>query len=301
MIITPRYVSPSGTVELYCADAMQVLLALSTATINALITDSPYSSGGMYRGDRAVSTSSKYVQGGQQKHLADFTGDNRDQRSFRYWCDLWLSQCRRITTPGAPICLFTDWRQLPITTDALQSAGWIWRGLLPWDKTEAARPQVGRFRCQAEYVVWGSNGPMKADKSVGVLPGAFRVPISHKDKHHQVGKPTALLEQIVRICPPNGSILDLFMGSGTTGVAAVRQGRRFIGVEIDPHYFNVSVTRIEAALAERRQKPSPRPLKERFTNVMHGLGGRALNWDEQPIPEQPQHKEQPRRLDVVTM
>jgi site-specific DNA-methyltransferase (adenine-specific) len=253
MIPTPSYVSPCGAVTLYSADAMQVLLAIPTATVNALITDAPYSSGGMFRGDRAMSTRDKYVQSGQRHALQDFTGDNRDQRSFRYWCDLWLAQCRRASVIGAPVCLFTDWRQLPVTTDALQSAGWVWRGLVPWDKTEAARPQVGRFRNQAEYVVWGSNGPMKGDPNVGVLPGAFRVAVSHKDKHHQVGKPTKLMEQIVRICPPGGTVLDPFMGSGTTGVACVRQGRRFIGCEVDPHYFGVARERIEAELEERRQ------------------------------------------------
>jgi site-specific DNA-methyltransferase (adenine-specific) len=252
--MSPTYVSPCGTVTLYHADAMQVAHAVPTATVNALITDAPYSSGGIFRGDRAVTTSSKYVQGGQANYLPDFTGDSRDQRSFRYWCDLWLSQCRRAAVPGAPVCLFTDWRQLPVTTDALQSAGWVWRGLVPWDKTEATRPQVGRFRCQAEYIVWGSNGPMKADATVGVIPGAFRFPVCRSDKHHQVGKPTPLMEQIVRICPPGGAVLDPFTGSGTTAVACIRQGRRFIGCELDPYYFGVAVERIEAELAQRTRE-----------------------------------------------
>jgi DNA modification methylase len=45
-------------------------------------------------------------------------------------------------------------------------------------------------------------------------------------------------------------VFDPFMGSGTTGVACVRTGRRFIGIEIDPHYFAIAKRRIEAELAQ---------------------------------------------------
>jgi len=47
--------------------------------------------------------------------------------------------------------------------------------------------------------------------------------------------------------PPNGTILDAFMGSGTTGVAAVQMGRRFIGIEREPKYFDIACRRIEDA------------------------------------------------------
>lgn len=250
-IPAPTWQSADGRITLYNADAMRILLSLPEAYVDCLCTDAPYSSGGAFRGDRMMATADKYVQSGQRRRGRDFTGDNRDQRSFRYWCDLWLAQCRRASVPGAPVCLFTDWRQLPITTDAMQSAGWVWRGLAVWDKTEAARPQMGRFRSQAEYIVWGSNGPMPLRQDVGVLPGVFRVPITQADKHHQVAKPSKLMEQIVRICPPNGIVLDPFMGSGSTAIGAIRQGRRFIGVELDEIYFNVAVQRITQELAQR--------------------------------------------------
>ena len=55
------------------------------------------------------------------------------------------------------------------STDALQWAGWIWRGTAVWDKGNS-RPQKGRFRQQAEYIVWGSNGPMPINRPVSCLP-----------------------------------------------------------------------------------------------------------------------------------
>lgn len=69
--------------------------------------------------------------------------------------------------------MFIDWRQLPAATDALQWAGWIWRGTAVWDKGNS-RPQKGRFRQQAEYIVWGSNGDMPISRPVPCLPGVFK-------------------------------------------------------------------------------------------------------------------------------
>jgi site-specific DNA-methyltransferase (adenine-specific) len=51
----------------------------------------------------------------------------------------------------------------------------------------------------------------------------------------------------------DATILDPFMGSGTTGVACVKTGRKFIGVEIDPGYFDIAVNRIKKAIAEQKE------------------------------------------------
>lgn len=56
------------------------------------------------------------------------------------------------------MCVFTDWRRLPLTTGALQCAGFTWRGVTVWDKTEGVRPQRGRFRNQADYIGGGAQG-----------------------------------------------------------------------------------------------------------------------------------------------
>jgi site-specific DNA-methyltransferase (adenine-specific) len=109
---------------LWQGDALRVLQELPDASVDAVITDPPYSSGGQYRGDRAgFSTAAKYVRGGTGIARPDFSGDNRDQRGFAYWCALWMSEALRVARPGSPICVFTDWRQLPTTTDSLQAGG----------------------------------------------------------------------------------------------------------------------------------------------------------------------------------
>lgn len=113
-----------------------------------------------------------------------------------------------------------------------------------WDKTEGVRRQLGRFRNQAEYVVWGSKGHMPLRRRAPVLPGVIREPVREADKLHMTGKPTALMRQLVRICGAGGRILDPFAGSGTTLVAAQQEGYRWVGVEMTDHYAQITRERL---------------------------------------------------------
>ncbi|APP01118.1 site-specific DNA-methyltransferase [Xanthomonas perforans] len=222
--------------QLLQGDALTILPTLEANSFDALITDPPYASGGLTAAARARPPSTKYCRDGGH---ADFVGDERDQRSHLKWMHLWLSECARVLKDGAPVLLFTDWRQLPLTTDALQIAGFTWRGITVWDKTEGVRPQLGRFRNQAEYIVWGSKGNMPLDRRAPVLPGVIRESVRKADKHHLTGKPTELMRRLVSICEAGGQILDPFAGSGTTLVAAKLEGYGWTGVEISPHYAEV--------------------------------------------------------------
>lgn len=233
-------------VTLHHGEALAVLASLPTASVDALVTDPPYSSGGMVRGDRTGATGSKYMRG-EVYTQADFSGDSRDQRAYAYWCALWISEAARVIRPGGVGLLFTDWRQLPATTDALQSGGLVWRGIVPWYKP-TARPMAGRFTAHCEYVVWGSNGamPVEFDGSMPVLPGFYQAS-PPRDREHQTQKPLEIMRDMVMIAPEGGTVLDPFMGSGTTGVAAMLEGRKFIGVEQVDHYAEIAARRIREA------------------------------------------------------
>lgn len=233
--------------EMHLAEAYDWALNADDDSIDALITDPPYSSGGFVRGDRTATTRTKYVKSGASVELEDFDGDNRDQRGFLAWCTLWLTEALRIVKPGCPIGVFTDWRQLPITTDAVQAGGFVWRGIAVWTKGGMSRPQMGRYRSDAEYLVWGSRGPMRSGEDVGVLPGSWKSsPVAHGERVHITQKPVEVMEEVVRIAPPEGRVLDLFAGSGSTGVACLRRGRRFVGVERSAINFAIACKRLRA-------------------------------------------------------
>lgn len=241
-----------GNATLYRGDSMDVLRSLSD-TVDALITDPPYSSGGLMRSDRTMNTTAqKYVQGGKARYAAhnmDFSGDNRDARSWCFWMSSWMTLVQERMKPGGYALCFTDWRQLPMLTDVFQAAGFVWRGLVTWDKTESSRaPHTGYFRHQCEYIVWGSNGPLAASKHGGPWPGLVRERVDHTQKLHMTGKPVRLMGELVKCVPPGGLILDPFMGSASTGVAALQLGYRFIGIEKTAHYFDVACKRLEQAV-----------------------------------------------------
>lgn len=254
---TPYYADDRAT--LYGGDALAVLASLPTASVDAVITDPPYSSGGMMRGDRANSVDAKYVVSYGRHDLADFTGDNRDQRGYGFWVALWLGECLRVVKPGGVAALFTDWRQLPVTTDAIQAGGFVWRGIVPWHKP-SGRPIQGRYANSCEYVVWGTSGPRGLDALGGhSLPGFFQAN-SPRDRDHMTQKPLSVMRELMKITPEGGTVLDPFMGSGTTGVGAVIEGRNFIGVELSSRYQQVARERIVAAQVGYRDDGAQLPL-----------------------------------------
>lgn len=248
-----------GDATLYLGDCLN--LAGELPRIEALITDPPYSSGGMVRGDRMQATTAKYINTDSQiTYREDFSGDNRDQRAFLTWATMVFSALHANAVPGAPILAFTDWRQLPTMTDAIQCGGWVWRNLATWWKP-GVRMQKGRFSSSAEYVVFGSHGPInEGERSLqNVLSFA---PVGGEDKQHIAEKPVELLETLVGVTPAGACVTDVFMGSGTTGVACVRAGRPFVGVEMDRHMFDIACRRIEQAYAQRPlfdAAPQPKP------------------------------------------
>jgi site-specific DNA-methyltransferase (adenine-specific) len=232
---------------LHHGDALAVLPTIEPGSVDLVLTDPPYNSGGRTQSDRTKDTArSKYVSGDAGHQLADFPGDNRDQRGYTAWLSLILAHCLAAAKPGASLLVFTDWRQLPATSDALQAGGWLWRGIVPWHKP-INRPRIGGFRAECEYVLWGSNGPIDATRNPVYLPGWYSASQPRGTKRvHITQKPVDLLGDLVRVCVPGGVVLDPFTGSGSTGVAALQSGRPFVGVEATEHYAATARGRLEA-------------------------------------------------------
>jgi hypothetical protein len=102
----------------------------------------------------------------------------------------------------------------------------------------------------------------KAQMKWGTLPGGYIAGPGWNDKARMGGKPTALMESLVRDYSRTGdTVLDSHMGAGTTGVACLRNGRKFIGCEIDHDAFDIACRRIEQAAKQGQlfepQQPNP--------------------------------------------
>ena len=158
----------------------------------------------------------------------------------------------------------SDWDATPVDTETLallvaaSDVQIIWggnyfdlppsRGFLVWDKCQPFEFSLA----MAEYA-WVSR-----DQNAKI----FRSRPQAIGKQHPTQKP----EELMRWCAEmtTGTILDPFMGSGTTGVACVKLGRKFIGIEIDPKYFDIACRRIEKAYAQPDlfvAPPEPKPVQ----------------------------------------
>ena len=239
-------------------EALSLLRELPDASVDAVITDPPYSSGGAMRGDRTAPTEQKYTgwsqnaDGSSRKPTTaqiGFSGDTRDQRGYLVWSSMWMTECQRILKPGGTFATFTDWRQLPTTTDAVQAAGLVWRAIAVWDKG-VGRPVKGRFRNHVEYVVWATNGPHSNPQDAYPSAVLRHSSPSGARRIHLTEKPVSLIADLLTLTPPGGVILDPFAGSGTTGVAAIQSGREFLGFEMSEHYHAVAVDRLSKAEAD---------------------------------------------------
>ena len=139
---------------------------------------------------------------------------------------------------------FTRWDAWPDVWEIIGQCFPI-RGLLVWDK---GNPGMG------DLCHWGPSYEMIASAGIGKLRGKrdqsiLRYSIAPVNgRNHPTEKPIELLIYLIeKMSDPGDTILDPFMGSGTTGVACVRTGRNFIGIEIDPGYFEIARRRIEEA------------------------------------------------------
>lgn len=235
-------------IQIYQGNCRDFLKAYDGPQIDAVITDPPYASGGATLSERLAPTSQKYTDGKKQCPFPDFLGDQLDARSWLHMMADTFAAARDRCHDGAVLVSFIDWRQLPLLTDAVQWAGWSWRGTLAWDKV-SSRPQKGRFRQQSEFAIWASNGRLPIDRPVPILPGVFRYTnVQGPERLHQTQKPLALMREIVKICVPGGLILDPFSGSGSTLAAAHAEGYDAIGVELSTEIAKTAAERLSVPL-----------------------------------------------------
>lgn len=136
--------------------------------------------------------------------------------------------------------------------DAIEAAGAKYKRAMVWIKPDAMPqfngqgPSVGHEMmvsawCGAGHSRWNGGGK----------PGVFTFTKNTAGAEHPTQKPLPLMSELVRLFSFEGdTVCDPFCGSATTGVAAIRQGRHFIGIEQDPKWFDLSLRRLSEALQQ---------------------------------------------------
>jgi site-specific DNA-methyltransferase (adenine-specific) len=222
---TPYY--QSDRVTLYNADCLAVLPQLAAGSVDAVVTDPPYGTGAWKRS------------------VSGAGGDPRAIHTLETW-DVWRTDwldTAWVKSRGR-VLMFCATTNLPSVFDWAGTRPWR---LFAWSKSDP-RP---RFSGQPAYgfeCLVAVGGYEKIGGVDWVRASAPRINRDRDGTGHPHQKPIAAAEWACSLASAaNALILDPFMGSGTTGVAAIKTGRKFIGIELDAGYCEIAKKRIVEA------------------------------------------------------
>ncbi|HKM70367.1 MAG TPA: DNA methyltransferase [Stellaceae bacterium] len=241
-----------GRHRLVCGDALQgtsyeVLLGGELA--QTVVTDPPYN----------VPITGHAMGRGKVRHREfKMASGEMSEAAFTAFLETFIRQTITFSADGSIHYVFIDWRHLPELLTAARPLYTAWKALLVWNKTNAG--QGSFYRSKHELISVFKNGAAPHINNFGLgAQGRYRAnvldypgvnslhPARRGDLDlHPTVKPVALLADLLRDCSRrNGIVLDPFVGSGTTILAAERTGRIARAIELDPLYVDVALRRWE--------------------------------------------------------
>ena len=224
-----------GNATLYHGDCLEILPKLGK--VGAVITDPPY----------GINTKSD--GSGKLSPWGDLVNS-------AHWYAAWMREARSHLRADGALWTCLNWRSMVTFQKASCDLAWPIDSLMVWDKRWIGPGGVRGLRPSYELVaLFGMPDFAIEDRGLADVQ-AFPVG-SWKPNGHPAEKPIALMDFLVSVTP--GAVLDPFLGSGTTGVAAVVAGREFIGIEMDRRWFDLACERISRAQAQGTLLP-PEPV-----------------------------------------
>ena len=234
-----------GDATLYLGDCLEIMPTLPK--VDAVVTDPPYGIG------------DKPITG--QRRSGKRVGGVNNWHPETTWDDLINPEWAALCTKAAPVvCWFGHWRRREEVAAAMS---FPLRSEIIWAKDTHVGPPCPVAMRDERIWVFSESGiePATFETSVWDCP----IIPTWSFKHHKNEKPVRLMSRLVGWTGAE-TILDPFMGSGTTGVACAKLGRKFIGIEIDPGYFDIACKRIEDAYKQPDLfiEPRKKPIQEKM-------------------------------------
>ena len=223
--------------ETILGDCLEVLEDIPDESVDAVLTDPPYGC----------------QNAGQVQAQSVNSGKGRVEGFNIAWnYDLplgYLDECGRVLKPGGSLVTFTDTKKVETIWGAVEAAGLRPLQLVYWLKTNPPPQPRKNFQSAVEVGVFARKaGKINYWGGGGATPNYYQTPIAMglDRTAHPTQKHVDVMRWLVRVCcPPGGVVLDPFGGSGTTGVAAMLEGRRSLLIERDPEYYAMMVQRLE--------------------------------------------------------
>ena len=235
-----------GDHRLLCGDSTKerdVTRLLDSRKAQMAFTDPPYN---VSLGDH----------GGQQRGTRKrrLENDALSPEDWEAFCEGWAKNLLRSVDGALYVCMAVS-EQLPVLFGVLEAAGAHWANMIVWAKD---RFLLGRadYHWQYEPIWYGWREGVKrhwcGDRDQS---NVWRIARPSTSEAHPTMKPLELVERAIENSSKRGDVvLDLFLGSGSTLIAAERTGRACYGLEIDPHYCKIVIVRWEAFTGQTATK-----------------------------------------------
>jgi len=255
--------------QVYCEDALAGLARIPDGSVDLLLTDPPYNLGKDYGN----------------------TSDQQSVEEYLAWTERWIDAALPKLKENGSLYIFLTWRFSPEIFVMLKKRMTMMNEII-WDRRvpsmggsvrsfSSVHDTIGFFVRRKDYyfdldaVRIPYDAATKKARSRSIFVGAKWLEVGYNPKDlwsvsrlhrehaervdHPTQKPLEIIERMIKAsCPPDGVVMDLFMGSGTTAVAARRTGRNFVGFELNADYCKTIAQRL-AALEQPEPEPVAKP------------------------------------------
>lgn len=228
-----------------CADSKNIIKKIPDNTIDLILTDPPYNIGKYSTGNIPLPGRAPMNNDVAEWDLIDFNPEE------------WADEFVRILKPTGNLFIFTSYNQLGRWYDCLDHK-FDTSNFMIWHKTNPA-PKIFKAgflnSCEMIFTCWNKkhtwNFISQAEMHNFVQSPICMYPERLKNPKHPTQKPVSILKKMITIASNKDDVIfDPFMGVGSTGVAAMELDRKFIGVEINPLYFNAAKERIDKEMCK---------------------------------------------------
>jgi DNA modification methylase len=238
----------SEAFEIYRGDAYKLLesFVAGGVKVDHIITDPPYNISKANNLSTLKNSKRVGVDFGKWDKDFDLTG--------------WISNASKLLNPGGSFIVFNSYRNLSHIIEAMEEAGLVVKDVIRWTKSNPMpRNILRRYVQDTEYAIWAVspkkpwvfNKPpqmpyLRAEFNSSTVSG-------HEKTTHPTQKSLKVMQELILVhTNENDKVLDPFMGSGTTGVAAKLTGRRFVGFELEKQYFKLAEKRLLQAVNDNK-------------------------------------------------
>lgn len=225
-------------IQLYNGDCLELMKNIPDGSVDLVLTDPPY----------VIETKGGGICG-KDGLVKQFKENHLDEMKNGFDTQVLDEICRVLKKIN--VYFFCSQKQImPLLDYFVKEKKCNWN-LLCWHKTNPVPACGNKYLTDTEYILFFREKGVKVYGEFDTKFTYYVTPSNQKDKKkygHPTIKPIEILQNlIVNSSLENGSVLDCFMGSGSTGVACINTNRNFIGIELDKGYFDIAKKRINEA------------------------------------------------------